>query len=197
MRQRRVIVDTRYGLNERQSLFVQFVIEGSSRADAVRRAGYQTKYPERFAVQLMRTPAVVAELLRRQAEMRERASMQLDEAVGVLTNQIRTNVADFVDPVTGRLKPIETLPRQLAACIEEVDVSNDGRITRYRLHNGQKALYLLGRMLGWVQAPSVTVNQAHIELSPEHRTRIWDLVRAIEQQRGEQALPGRVDNGQQ
>jgi hypothetical protein len=187
-------------LNERQARFVGFYVDGCSATEAARRAGYgpSSKYIDRIAVRLMRTDKIANAIVNRQAEQRQKASMQLEEAVATLTNQIRANIKDFVDPETGKLSPIEQLPRHLAACIEEIDVSRDGRIVRYRLHNGQKALYLLGRMLGWVQAPNVTVNQAHIELSDEQRTRIWDLVRAIEQQRNEQrALPGLGENGKQ
>jgi hypothetical protein len=192
MRYPRVILkssNTR-NLNQRQARFVQFYVEGVSATEAARRAGYgPSKYVDRIAVRLMRTDKIADAIGKLQAEQRQRASMQLEEAVATLTNQVRANIADFVDRKTGKLKPIESLPGNLAACIEEVDVSSDGRIVRYRLHNGQKALYLLGRMLGWVQAPSIQVNN-QIELSDEQRTRIWDLVRAIEQQRSERrALP--------
>jgi hypothetical protein len=192
VRQGRVIFKTRGtdNLNERQALYVQFVVEGIPRAEAVRRAGYRTKWPDRFAVQLTKTDKIAAAIAQLQAEMREKKILSLEASLYYLANIARANPKDYYD-ARGNLIPIEKLPRELAYAIASFEVTANGK-PYYKLHSPTAAITVSAKIQGFIAPPSVNINNQVIEMTDEQRQRIFALAAAIQQSRG--ALPAPREN---
>jgi hypothetical protein len=131
-------------LNERQALFVGFVVEGASRAEA--RAGSSEKYADRIGDQRMRALKIVSEIARRQELQRREQDVSLAKWIGETAN------IAFVDPVElededGKTRKLRDIPVVLRKCISNIYWTKNGQ-RQYELASKPKRSIFWQRL--WV-----------------------------------------------
>lgn len=148
----------RSGLSVKQQLFVQEYLasENLNATEAYRRAGYQTKDPDRGAHQLISKPKVQKAIQDAINRRGRRVSVTQDRVVEELARIAFLDIREFYD-ADGNLREIHALPETAAAALRGMDVAiepggEDGkaptRVRKIRMADKVKALELLGRHMG-------------------------------------------------
>lgn len=144
--------------NVQHEAFALEVAEGRTLLEAHKAAGY---VPEPGNAKRLRKRADVSERiaeLRREAA--EFANVRRVRVVVEVDRIGRANIRDFYDE-EGVLIPIQKLPRELAAAIQEIVVS-DGKVAGYKLHDKNQANFTLLKYLGGL--PEAPAAQTHVSI---------------------------------
>jgi hypothetical protein len=122
-------------------------------------AGYMRAYPDvtrasakTFAYQLMREPAVAAEIDAALSDMRERCLESVQAAIAELGICAFTRVTDLVDVTQDqpRLRPAHQIPPQAWGAVQSVTCYPWGVVIKF--HNKVQALELMMNRLGLLQS---------------------------------------------
>jgi len=143
-------------LNAKQLVFVEAYLRTFQKTTAAKEAGYYGTTQE--ATRLLALPKVQEYIAKRMSEL----AMQADEALYRLAEQARMSIADFImeDPNSpdGFTLNWETI-RARGHLIKSIRSGRSGPVIE--LHDGQKALELIGRNLGlFVDKVQVDENQS-------------------------------------
>jgi phage terminase small subunit len=146
-----------------QEMFVSHLLQGMTKADAYRGAGYRNKTPTKGAIQLGNNRKVLARLAYRRAELAEKMGISEERVVAELAKLAFANMQDFVGTnEEGELyfKDWDGLRRDQLAAVESVKVTTtttrnkkgdteyQTRNMTFKLHNKPQTLEQLGRHLG-------------------------------------------------
>jgi hypothetical protein len=138
--------------SERRRIFAREVFAGAGRAAAAIAAGYKGS-DRTLAVtanRLMRHPVVVEELARLEAGARVQAIATREEALELLTRQLRFSPKAFLTEA-GTLDLGAAVASGAAELLDGVEVSEteDGARVRVRFPDRQAAVDRLAKLLGW------------------------------------------------
>lgn len=117
-------------LNVRQRRFAEEYLVDFNASAAVRRAGYQTKYPERVGYQLVRHPGVKAMIDAMTAERASKSVVKPDYVVNKIIKTIER--AEENGQHNAVLRGCELLARHLGMFIERTEISGpNGEAIKY------------------------------------------------------------------
>lgn len=143
-------------LRARERRFVdEYLVDLKGEAAAIR-AGYSPKTAVVQASRLLRKVHVSAALEAGYKERQKRTGITADSTVRAIAVLAHSDLRKFYDE-HGNLKPIHSLPDDLAACIASIEVvkrnltTGDGKqefVYKIKLWNKPQALELLGRHQG-------------------------------------------------
>jgi phage terminase small subunit len=113
-------------LSERQRLFVEEYLKDLNATQAVLRSGYNTKYPNRIAFQLMESPAVRIAIDAVRAERTKNTDVTKDYVLQKITKALR--LAEESGNLTAMLRATELLGRHLSLFVDRTELSGpDGK----------------------------------------------------------------------
>lgn len=146
-------------LTERQKKFIDQYMVDFIGGDAVRRSKvFKTKYPDQTAAQLLRNPAVQAEIARRRKAQTDRLQIKADEVLLEIKKLAFSDLRKAFND-DGSLKDMSEIPDDVAAALAGIDVDElfDGRgedrqkigyTKKIKLWDKLKALQMLGEHCG-------------------------------------------------
>lgn len=148
--------------------------------EAYRRAGFK---PHRGnCYRLERRPEVAARLQELLAEQREFLDMRLVTALVRVNRIAMATVPAYYEKIGEalRTRDITELPPQLADAIAEIELDDDGRIRRLKLHDKMQALNVILKHFGAIpeETPKTEVNIFNA-LSVEDQRALADALEAI------------------
>ena len=120
------IQDVIDSLSERQRLFCEEYLKDLNATQAVTRAGYNTKYPNRVAFQLMENPAIRIAIDGLRAERTKNTDVTKDYVLQKIQKAMR--LAEESGNLTAMLRASELLARHLGMFVDRQEISGpDGR----------------------------------------------------------------------
>jgi phage terminase small subunit len=142
-------------LTAKESLFVAEYLKDFNGTQAVIRAKYNTKWPDRMASTLLRKVDVAKKIEEARKELEKKAIMRAEEAQQILDMIIRANLKDYYNNV-GIPKSITELTAEQTYVLEELTTfasESEGGAkavlgTSVKLHNKLKALDQKFKILG-------------------------------------------------
>ncbi len=108
-------------LSDRQKLFCEEYLKDLNATQAVTRAGYNTKYPNRVAFQLMENPAIRIAIDGLRAERTKRTDVTKDFVLRGIQKAIR--LAEEAGNLNALLRGHELLARHLGMFVERTEIS--------------------------------------------------------------------------
>lgn len=148
--------DKKKNLTRKQAVFVKEFLINFNGAEAVRKAGYKTKRPEKFAWDLRNKPDIAAAIDIGEKKLLEKLDITAERVLDELASIGFQNAQNLYDPATGELIPINKLPENVARTISSIEVisspSVDGgstvcTTTKIKLWDKRGSLELLGKHL--------------------------------------------------
>lgn len=98
--------------------------------------------------QLLSHPRIRREIENRQKKITRKLQITQERVLTEIAAIAYCNMQDFYDPETGELIPIHKLPRHLAAAVEEIQYSRNGKPLRYKLVRKTYGLDAIAKNLG-------------------------------------------------
>jgi len=121
--------------------------------ECVRRSHYNTKYPDKWASQLLGNPRVIKEIKKARERRQKRTQISQDRVLEELARLGFSNIKNYIDRsgmdfIT--FKDIEKIPEEAARAISSIKVKKKGleQSIEFKLHSKDKALDMLGQHLG-------------------------------------------------
>jgi phage terminase small subunit len=131
-------------LTNKQRAFIEHYLKCWNAAESARRAGYSERTARFIGSENLTKPNIRAEIDKRLEEL----AMSAAEVLARLTDQATASMADFIslDDETGypRLDLKQAFERGKLHLLKKMRVTDQGHLT-IELHDGQKALMLLGQ----------------------------------------------------
>jgi phage terminase small subunit len=113
-------------LSERQRRFCEEYLVDLNATQAVTRSGYNTKYPNRIAFQLMESPAIRIAIDALRAERDKRTDVTKDYVLQKIMKALR--LAEENGNLTAMLRATELLGKHLSLFVERTEISGpDGK----------------------------------------------------------------------
>lgn len=132
-------------LSDRQKLFCEEYLKDLNATQAVIRAGYDTKYPNRIAFQLMENPAVRIAIDGLRAERSKGTDVTKDYVLRGITKAIRQ--AEEAGNHNATLRGLELLARHLGMFIERTEISGpDGEAIKMEQRTKQDVADFTSRL---------------------------------------------------
>ena len=138
----------------RQWIFIKEYAASGNGADAVRKAGFQTKRPDKYAFELRRKQEIVDAIETLKLERLKKYDITAERVLEELALVGYQNAQNLYDPETGALIPIHKLPETVARVISSIEVlksqSTDGdveRTTKIKTWDKVGSLKLMGQHL--------------------------------------------------
>jgi phage terminase small subunit len=147
-----------------QARFVREYLKDLHGAEAVRRAGYQTKYPDRIAYQLLENSRVAAAINDAKLKRAKRTEISADR---VLQESARLAFLDIRQLYNedGSLKPISQWPDDVAAAVAGID-----SIEQYDWVDGEKVpAGVLKKIRLWSKPGQLDLLAKHLKLLREEK----------------------------
>lgn len=147
------------GLTDKQERFVQELLSGKTDRQAYyiaypRSKNWKPQYVDTAACELKVNPKVARRLEAARKRIEERTEITAERVMQQLANIAFADQAELYDE-SGRLKPINELPKSITTTITSVEmtVDKDGNQRfSYKFNNKDKSLQLLTQILGMLQA---------------------------------------------
>jgi phage terminase small subunit len=163
------------GLCPRQARFVKEYVVDLNATAAAKRAGYAEKTAHVQGPRLLGNVRITAALAKEAAKAAERVELTQDMVLRELMAIAFADVGTYT--AWGRngvqlIDSTELTPLQRKAISEVSEtVTQGGGTLRFKLHDKQKALELLGKHLGmFKEGPAVEVNNYVVEVPPREST---------------------------
>lgn len=151
-------------ITPRQKLFlIELMKDPTQQTEAARKAGYKNaKVAASRFLNGRDYPVVRAEWDRMMEEKQRQAGIELLDLIRMLANVAQFNIQDITDE-QGRFLPVHQLPRDVAACIQEVETSTrivggrDGSrqsrttTTKLKAYSKLEAIKQIALLLGWLK----------------------------------------------
>lgn len=135
-------------LTPKQSMFViEYLIDLNATQAAIR-AGYSEKTAGQIGEQNLKKLEVAEAIQEAMDKRAAKIEITSDTVLQELAKLAFSNLQDFYDE-DGTLKPIHTLPRDIAACLltNKINLTEASAIQEIKLHDKKGSLELLGRHL--------------------------------------------------
>jgi phage terminase small subunit len=130
-------------LTNKQRAFIEHYLKCWNAAEAARKAGYSERTARFIGSENLTKPNIQAEIDKRLDEL----AMSAAEVLARLTDQATASMADFIsvnDEGQPHLDLKQALERGKLHLLKKIRVTDQGHLT-IELHDGQKALMLLGQ----------------------------------------------------
>lgn len=128
-------------LNLRERLFVKYILEAKSGAEAARRAGYKPGRAREIAYELRTKPHIRAAIKEGLQQMR----LSPDEVVRELELIAIANPKDLLD-AKGNYLSLSELPDEVARAVAKYEASDVGGSPRIQFYSKLQALQLLAKL---------------------------------------------------
>ena len=112
-------------MTNKQMLFVKEYLIDLNASQAIIRAGYKTKYPDKMGSQLLGNARVMALIQKAMDERNKRIEMDADEVLTSLVEIKEMNIKDILTD-GGDLKPISEWPDIWCTTISGIDITTIG-----------------------------------------------------------------------
>jgi len=143
-------------LTVRQRRFVEEYVIDYNGADSVRRAGYNTKYPARLAIEMLKHPGIKAAIDQLTVDRAKESTLKPDYVM----NKIRKTIekAETENNHNAVLRGCELLARALGMFIERKEISGpDGKAIEIEQRNKQEAAELIDTLKAIANKKEVTI----------------------------------------
>jgi len=179
------------GLNDRQRVFAYEYLTDFNGTQAAIRAGYSAKGAKRHATKLLRDPRIQEIVERGKADRRQHLEITQERILDELAKIAFANALDY-HRIGDNGEPIidlSNLDEDKAAALAELQVddyvegrgdnSRDVRRIRFKMHDKQRALELLGKHLG------IFIERHHMTLTRDPKDMTDEQLREVLERAGE------------
>lgn len=143
-------------LNPREAKFCEYIADGESGAEAVRKAGYESKTPGRYAMELKAKPKIREEIMRQVAEREGYVKVDESRVLKEFMTIVNSDISDFIDEDGYLFSPevLKDLPPHKTKAIQSIKqrILKDGSVeTEVRMYDKLNALDKVARHVNFYQ----------------------------------------------